>query len=282
MDNSDFLLEELNNSIQKYQNTLVLSNFLRNNSNFQQDLLSHLFKKYLPYVGHPNANIRVITTSFLNHWVSFISTFSPFELLFALNAIDKSTISSESSGYIFSYYIILLPFIQHKNRQQYVKKLFLLLKPSNPDYLSIISPKYWKLFVKNLDEDDYVEALDYFCKTKLMDVLAIFLNKHYSFPHLQSVLNQLSLLQIRQAFYKTQHRILAFIENRILDALSLQNTDDLSTSLEILHLSVSKETISPSIIKRLFELFHLLGSHPALQSSLIELLNKLSFYYYSF
>lgn len=233
--------------------TIAIVNFdqsMKNNKSYKSGLFISIMNTIIPLLTHENLKIRMQVGSFLAHWCSLISAFSPESLLKGYQFFDSvSTLQPAAQSVIFNFFTNSISSIPPSQRLTYIGTCHCILMASQPEMLTKVTQDVWGILRSELTVSNIASIVKFLINSSIPKVVSFLCMKDPDslFP----IVSESSNLQFLKEFIPFWPDNILFkidkIKDKICEAVKSSNSNDISAAIEIVILIADKMFIPPLI-----------------------------------
>jgi len=235
--------EEAEKKLNEISSSLSVIDFNPNDGKFKKDVLPLLLNTCLPLTSHVNIRLRHLAQTILHHWSSLLSAFSPSVLISYFNTIEASTLQPEAYSAILIFCANSLRYIEPTERYQYIGIIHSLLISSNPSNLAKVTNDVWGIIREALPKESILSILPIIINSPLSSAVSFICQKSPD-PLLYFIMEKGSMDFVKDVLrnwpLSTDVNIKR-IYTRLIAKISGSNSSEISTSIEILSIIISKD-----------------------------------------
>ncbi|OHT02349.1 hypothetical protein TRFO_07205 [Tritrichomonas foetus] len=228
--------------------SLTVVHFDPLNSKYQSDLLISMMNTVLPFLSHSNLKMRLQAESFLGHWSSLISAFSPDSLLNSYNFFDAvSTLQPNAQAIIFNFFTNTICSIPPSQRIIHIGTCHCMLMSSKPALLTKLAQDVWVLLRAELTVSNVASIVKFLVNSSIPKVVSFLCMKDPDelFPIVARDAN-LQFLKEFIPHWPTYVIVdVNLLRDRIVESLNSSNSSDISAGIEIVQLIADRMFIPP-------------------------------------
>ena len=223
-------------------NSLVITYFIPNESKFKQELLPTILQRVLPITYNEQLNLRFQAESFLTHWYSLLSSFSPVYLLGVYQKIQTTTLQPAAQASLLTFLTNALHYISPELRAEYLGTCHSLLLSSQPEFLSHLTQSDWQLLADTFSLQIIPSIVKFLLNSPLTVAVVTFLKEDPEtiLPIILAGSNLQFLKEIIPLIPSSIYINLSLLKDKLFNAIRSQNSSDISGAIEIITLLVNR------------------------------------------
>ncbi|KAK8899921.1 hypothetical protein M9Y10_002244 [Tritrichomonas musculus] len=222
--------------------SLIITFFIPTESKFKSDLLPTILQKVLPITYNEQLNLRLQAESFLTHWYSLLSSFSPVYLLDVYQSLQTTTLQPAAQASLLTFLTNALHYISPELREDYLGTCHSLLLSSQPEFLSHLTQSDWKLLANTFSRQIIPSLVKFLLNTPLAVAVVTFMKKDPEaiIPIITSGSNLQFLKDVIPLVPTSIYISIKLLQARLFEALKSQNSQEISGAIEIIILLINR------------------------------------------
>ncbi|OHT07811.1 hypothetical protein TRFO_23848 [Tritrichomonas foetus] len=251
-------LKQLDNNIQNKEyekaeaklvdisSSLVVTYFIPTDSKFKHDLLPSILQKVLPITYNEQLNLRFQAESFLTHWYSLLSSFSPVYLLTVYQSLQTTTLQPAAQASLLTFLTNALHYISPNSREDYLGTCHSLLLSSQPEFLNHLTKSDWELLANTFSLQIIPAIVKFLLNSPLNIAVVTFLKKDpaSTLPIILSGSNLQFLKELIPLIPANVQIPIEMLKGRLFEAINSQNSQEISGAIEIIILLINRPRLS--------------------------------------
>lgn len=221
---------------------------LLNNKLFKPGLFVSMMNTILPMLNNESLKIRMQLESFLTHWSSLISGFSPISLLKAYEHFDAvSTLPPSSQAIIFNLFTNTISAIPPSEVVSYIGTCHCMLMASKPEMLTKLAQNVWSLLRSQLTVNNVGSIVKFLVNSSIPNIVSFLCMKDPDtlFPIVAETSNLQFLKDFIPHWPDEVPLNIQLIENKIIEAATSSSSNNISAAIEAVELIAQKMSAPP-------------------------------------
>ena len=268
--------------------SLSVVNFDPINPKYKPGLLVSIMNSVLPLLSYGDLKMRLQAESFLGHWSSVISAFSPDSLLKSYQLFDTvSTLPPVAQATLFNFFTNTILSIPPSLRFSYISMCHCMLMSSKPALLTKLTQDVWVMLRSELTLSNVASIVQFLVNSPIPKIVAFLCMKDPGelFPIVAKEANLQFLKEFIPQWPEDLNIDINLLGERIVNAINSNNANDISAAIEIVELISEKMSNPPlkshfstwkSILTALSDLWISSACTISHKSALITLASSLS------
>lgn len=234
--------EQAGAKLVEISNSLVIINFIPSYSKFKSDLLPSILQAVLPITYNEQLSLRLQAESFLIHWYSLLSSFSPVYLLDVYQTLQITTLQPAAQASLLTFLTNSLHYISPEKREDYLGTCHSLLLSSQPEFLNHLTESDWELLATTFSKQIIPSIVSFLLNSPLAYAVVTFLQKDPE-AIIPIIANGGKLQLLKQIIPLIPSKIpfsIQLLKNRLFESIRSQNSQFISSAIEIIILLINR------------------------------------------